>query len=178
MSMIEGCPNNELLELLKTKKHARILFTCWNILKMRITSYTIAYQNLNLWLRSIKEKIESWVRRLIIWKRNVNLTEAWKEKEKFCLKVKNVCLMQAYLYIPHWRCLIHAYGILTVVVLVIWLDKILFKTLKEKVGDYVTFGDGSHAQVLGKGTIEIPGLPLLKDILYIKGLKANLLSIT
>ena len=24
MSMIEGCPNNELLELLKTKKHARM----------------------------------------------------------------------------------------------------------------------------------------------------------
>ena len=24
MSMFEGCPNNELLELLKTKKHARI----------------------------------------------------------------------------------------------------------------------------------------------------------
>ena len=24
-------------------------------------------------------------------------------------------------------------------------DKSLFKTLKEKVGDYVTFGDGSHA---------------------------------
>ena len=57
-------------------------------------------------------------------------------------------------------------------------DKSLFKSLKEKVGDYVTFGDGSHAQVLGKGTIEIPGLPLLKDVLYIKGLKANLLSIT
>ena len=57
-------------------------------------------------------------------------------------------------------------------------DKTLFKTLKEKVGDYVTFGDGSHAQVLGKRTIEIPGLPLLKDVLYIKRLKANLLSIT
>ena len=57
-------------------------------------------------------------------------------------------------------------------------DKSLFKTLKEKVGDYVTFGDGSDAQVLGKGTIEILGLPLLKDVLYIKGLKANLLSIT
>ena len=42
----------------------------------------------------------------------------------------------------------------------------------------VTFGDGSHAQVLSKGTIEIPRPPLLKDILYIKGLKANLLSIT
>ena len=46
-------------------------------------------------------------------------------------------------------------------------DKSLFKSLKEKVGDYVTFGDGSHAQILGK---EIPGLPLLKDFLYIKGL--------
>ena len=57
-------------------------------------------------------------------------------------------------------------------------DKSLFRSLKEKVGDYVTFGDGSHAQVLGKGTIEISGLPLLKDVLYIKGLKANLLSIT
>ena len=42
----------------------------------------------------------------------------------------------------------------------------------------MTFGNGSHAQVLGKGTIEILGLPLLKDILYIKGLKVNLLSIT
>ena len=57
-------------------------------------------------------------------------------------------------------------------------DKSLFKSLKENIGDYVTFGDGSHAQVLGKGTIEIPRLPLLKDGLYIKGLKANILSIT
>ena len=57
-------------------------------------------------------------------------------------------------------------------------DKLLFKTLKEKISDYVTFGARSYAQVLGKGTIEISGLPLLKDVLYIKGLKANLLSIT
>ena len=42
----------------------------------------------------------------------------------------------------------------------------------------MTFGNGSHAQVLGKGTVEIPRLPLLKDVLYIKGLKANLLRIT
>ena len=42
----------------------------------------------------------------------------------------------------------------------------------------MTFGDGSHAQVLSKGIVEIPGLPLLKDVLYIKGLKVNLLSIT
>ena len=57
-------------------------------------------------------------------------------------------------------------------------DKLLFKSLKEKEDGYVTFGDGSHSQVLGKGTIDILGLPLLIDVLYVKGLKANLLSIT
>ena len=30
-------------------------------------------------------------------------------------------------------------------------DKSLFKTLKEKVGDYMAFGDGSHAQFAVKG---------------------------
>ena len=53
-------------------------------------------------------------------------------------------------------------------------DKSLFKTLKEKEDGYVTFGDGSHSQVLGKGTVDIPELPLLTDVLYIKGLKVNL----
>ena len=78
------------------------------------------------------------------------------------LKVFNSCLW----YLDS-RCSCHMIG-----------DKFLFNMLKEKISDYVTFGDGSHAQVLGKGTIEIPRLPLLKDVLYIKGLKANLLSIT
>ena len=57
-------------------------------------------------------------------------------------------------------------------------NKSLFKSFKKKVGDYVTFGNESHAQVLGTGIVEIPGLPILKDVLYIKGLKTNLLSIT
>ena len=42
----------------------------------------------------------------------------------------------------------------------------------------MTFGDGSHSQALGKGIIDISRLPLLTDVLYIKGLKANLQSIT
>ena len=57
-------------------------------------------------------------------------------------------------------------------------DKSLFKTLKEKEDGFVTFGDGSHSQVLRKGIVDIPGLPLFTDVLYIKGLKVNLLSIT
>ena len=46
-------------------------------------------------------------------------------------------------------------------------DKLLFKSLKEKDDGYVTLGDGSHSQVLGKGTIDISRLPLLTDVLYI-----------
>ena len=57
-------------------------------------------------------------------------------------------------------------------------DKSLFKSLKEKEDGYVTFRDGSHSQVVGKEMIEIPAVPLMTDVLYIKGLKANLLSIT
>ena len=57
-------------------------------------------------------------------------------------------------------------------------DKTLFKTLKEKEDGFVTFGDGSHSQVLGTGIVDISGHPLLTDVLYIKGLKVNLLSIT
>ena len=57
-------------------------------------------------------------------------------------------------------------------------DKSLFKNLKEKEDGFVTFGDGSHSQVLGKGTMDIPRLSLLTNVLYIKGLKVNLLSIT
>ena len=57
-------------------------------------------------------------------------------------------------------------------------DKSLFKTLKEKEDGFVTFGDGNPSQVLGKGIVNIPRLPLLTDVLYIKGLKVNPLSIT
>ena len=56
------------------------------------------------------------------------------------------------------------------------LNKSLFKSLKKKGNGYVMFG--MVATVLGKRTINIPRLPLLTDVLYMKGLKANLLSIT
>ena len=48
MSMFEGCPNNELLALFKTKKHARMFVHMLKYLKMRITSYIIVYVNLIL----------------------------------------------------------------------------------------------------------------------------------
>lgn len=57
-------------------------------------------------------------------------------------------------------------------------EKTLFKHLKEMKDEFVMFGDGSCSQILGKGSIEIPGFPILKEVLYIDGLKANLLSIS
>ncbi|CAM8999208.1 unnamed protein product [Rhodiola kirilowii] len=49
----------------------------------------------------------------------------------------------------------------------------------EKIqGNYVTFGDGVEGRVLGRGTLNVPGLPRLKDVSLVKGLQANLISIS
>ncbi|KAI3456997.1 hypothetical protein Pfo_013660 [Paulownia fortunei] len=42
----------------------------------------------------------------------------------------------------------------------------------------VTFGDGVFGQIFGKGTLDIKGLPRLKNILLIEGLKTNLIIIS
>ena len=96
------------------------LFICWNILKMRITSYIIVYVSLILWLRNINEEIEYCVIRLRIWKRKFILTRTWKMKISFCLKVESACLMLAYLCTLLWRFSIHVYGILIAAILVTW----------------------------------------------------------
>ncbi|KAK0588753.1 hypothetical protein LWI29_005016 [Acer saccharum] len=57
-------------------------------------------------------------------------------------------------------------------------NKEFFKNLVLKDRGWVAFGDGTKKQVLGKGTICIPGLPKLHNTLYVDGLQANLISIT
>ena len=57
-------------------------------------------------------------------------------------------------------------------------DWSLFKVFESKKGGNVTFGDESKSQIKGKGTISLPGLPDIANVLYIKGLKMNLLSIS
>ena len=42
----------------------------------------------------------------------------------------------------------------------------------------VTFGDESKSHIKGKEIISLPGLPDIANVLYIKGLKVNLLSIS
>ena len=57
-------------------------------------------------------------------------------------------------------------------------DRSLFKVFESKKGGNVTFGDGSKSQIKGKGTISLTGLPNIANVLYVEGLRVNLLSIS
>jgi hypothetical protein len=58
-------------------------------------------------------------------------------------------------------------------------DKSLFKELNEgKRGGNITYGDGSKSKVIGQGIVEIPSAFTPQEVLYVEGLKANLLSIS
>ncbi|XP_040996013.1 uncharacterized protein LOC121242185 [Juglans microcarpa x Juglans regia] len=54
----------------------------------------------------------------------------------------------------------------------------LFKKIESTSGGSVTFGDGSTTTVEGKGSVDVPGLPTLHNVIFVNGLKANLLSIS
>ena len=179
MSLFEGCPNNELLELLKTKKHARMFV---HMLKYFENENHILHNSLceaNSLIKMYKRRNRILCDKVNNLKKKIQSNKSMENEDKFLFEGQE-CLSHACLFV---------HTSLKVFNPCLWYldssysrhmteDKTFLKSLKEKVGDYVTFGDEIHAQVLCKGTVEIPGLPLLKDVLYIKGLKANLLSIT
>ena len=57
-------------------------------------------------------------------------------------------------------------------------DRSLFKVFEFKKVGIVTFGDGSKSQIKEKGIISLPGLLDIANVLYVEGLRANLLSIS
>ena len=57
-------------------------------------------------------------------------------------------------------------------------DRSLFKVFESKKGGNVTFGDGSKSQIKGKGIISLLGLLDIANVLYVEGLRVNLLSIS
>ena len=57
-------------------------------------------------------------------------------------------------------------------------DRSLFKVFESKKGGNVTFGDGSKSQIKGKGIISLPRLSDITNVLYVEGLRVNLLSIS
>ena len=57
-------------------------------------------------------------------------------------------------------------------------DQSLFNVFKSKKGGNVTFGDGSKSQIKGKRIISLLGLPDIENVLYVEGLRVNLLTIS
>ncbi|KAM6556835.1 hypothetical protein CsatB_003854 [Cannabis sativa] len=55
--------------------------------------------------------------------------------------------------------------------------KLLVNYKEEKEG-VVTFGDGNKGQIIGKGDLVMSRVAPLTEVLYVKGLKANLISIS
>ncbi|XP_062103421.1 uncharacterized protein LOC133814482 [Humulus lupulus] len=49
---------------------------------------------------------------------------------------------------------------------------------QDKIEGAVTFGDANKGAIQGKGELLLKNLPSLKDVLYVEGLKANLISIS
>ena len=57
-------------------------------------------------------------------------------------------------------------------------DRSLFKVFKSKKCGNITFGDGSKSHIKGKGIILVPKLPNIANVLYVEGLRVNLLNIS
>ena len=57
-------------------------------------------------------------------------------------------------------------------------DKSKFISLNLKDGGYVKYGDNNKGKILGAGDIGSESTTIIKDVLYVKGLKHNLLSLS
>jgi len=91
----------------------------------------------------------------------------WSSKHEVCFMMKSAFkVMDTYLWYLDNGCSRHMTG-----------DRSLFMFFESKKGGNVTFGDGIKSQIKGKGTISLPGLPDITNVLYVEGLRVNLLSI-
>lgn len=57
-------------------------------------------------------------------------------------------------------------------------DQSFFKTFEPRRGGNITFGDGSKSLMKGKSIISLPSLLDIVNVLYVEGLRVNLLSIS
>ena len=146
MSIFGNCPNNELLEMFKSKRYARIFVHMLKSLEHRnhdihnslceLNSLIAKYKRRN---RQLCDKLDCLKRKLHSSMNEVKEDESYFDGQEClsyaclfvhtALKVFNSCLW----YLDN-GCSRHMIG-----------DKSLFKTLKEKEDGYVTFGDGSHS---------------------------------
>jgi hypothetical protein len=123
-------------------------------------------------VKLINEKLKNptiFKKNSIMSKKEKDVSHVWvKKSDNLCLvthtalKVLDTCLW----YLDS-ACSRHMTG-----------DKTLLKDIQMARGGRITFGDRSHAKVIGNGHIDIPGIEVSQKALYVEGLKANLLSIS
>ena len=146
ISMFEDCPNNELLELLKTKKHDRMFV---HKLKNFENENHILHNSLcesNSFIKKYKRRNRILCDKVDDLKKKIQSNKRVENEDNFLFKGQE-CLSHACLFVHTslkvfnsclWYldngCSCHMIG-----------DKSLFKSLKEKLNYYVTFDDGIHA---------------------------------
>ena len=115
-------------------------------------------------LRRVKVKSLDHIRQL----RESTIPTDLSSKHKVCFMMKSTFkVMDTCLWYLDSGCSRHMTG-----------DRSLFKVFESKKGGNVTFGDGRKSQIKGNGIISLPGLPDIANVLYIEGLRVNLLSIS
>ena len=117
-------------------------------------------------VRLRKVKVKSFVRK---WQMRENIIPTdLSTKHKVCFMMKSAFkVMDTCLQYLDSGCSRHVTG-----------DRSLFKVFEAKKDSNVTFSNGSKSQIKGKGTVSLPGLPNIANVLYVEGLKVNLLSIS
>ena len=115
-------------------------------------------------LRRVKIKGLARIRQL----RESTIPTDLSSKNKVCFMMKSAFkVMDTCLWYLDSGCSRHMTG-----------DRSLFKVFESKKGGNVTFGDRSKSQIKGKGIISLPGLLDIENVLYVEGLRVNLLSIS
>ena len=117
-----------------------------------------------VYLRRVKVKGLAHIRQL----RESTIPTNLSSKHEVCFMMKSVFkVMDTCLWYLDSGCSKHMTG-----------DRSLFKVFESKKGGNVTFGEGSKSQIKGKGIISLPRLSDIANVLYVKGLRVNLLSIS
>ena len=115
-------------------------------------------------LRKVKVKSLAYKRQM----RENTIPTDLSSKHEVCFIMKSAFkVMDMCLWYLDSDCLRHMTG-----------DRSLFKVFESKKGGNVTYGDESKSQIKGKGIISLPGLPDIANVLYIEGLRVNMLSIS
>ena len=146
MSIFGDCPSNELLELFKSKKHARIFIHMLKSLVHRNHDIHNSLCESNSLIDEYKRRNRHLCDKLDCLKRKLHSSMNEVKKGESCFNGQE-CLSHACLFVlTAWKvcnaclwaldsgCSRHMTG-----------DKSLFKTLKEKEDGFVTSGDGSHS---------------------------------